>query len=127
MAELPYDYFVEFDDIYDGETDDAQELDAMIATMPADVDAEALKAQIINTCAILARILKIEPGIHHIAQILIYKTYRIKVELNNTGWEPPNMSLSYPAAAAAVTANAGMPVYRDGFIIYYGPCSHCVL
>jgi len=83
-----FDYYIEFDDDYDA--DDEAGLDALIASMPSDVDSNVLKPLIIQTGYNLSNILRIEPGIHHISQIIKYNQYVIKVELDNSIWEPPN-------------------------------------
>lgn len=108
---FPYDYIVAFDDDYSSDQIDKENLDKLIASMPADVDSNELETIIIHTCVTLQEILQNEPGIHHIAQIITYKTYRIKVELNNTSWHIPyTLPFKY-----------NYPVYTNNKIIHYGP------
>lgn len=106
---FPYDYAVEFDNDYS--PDDKDNFNALIASMPTDVDSNELEQIIIHTCGILQEILRIEPGIHHVAEIITYKTYRIKIELHNATWHMPY----------AVPFRQSSPIYTDNKIIHYGP------
>jgi hypothetical protein len=106
---FPYEYAVAFNDDYS--PDDKSAFNELVASMPADVDSNELEGIIIHTCGMLQEILHLEPGIHHVAQIITYKTYRIKVELNNTSWHIPyTLPFKY-----------NKPVYTNNKIIHYGP------
>ena len=105
-----YDYSVSFDDDYDD--DDSPVLDAFIASLPTGIDAAAIKAFLIDKANILSYIIRVENGIHHIAQILKYNGLRIRLELNNTDWEVPD---------EMVASTRLSPAFRGGYEIHYLP------
>lgn len=104
-----YSYSAVFDDDYDADDDgDIQEIDTFIASLPPYIDPVAAKAFIIEKANNLSYIIRIQNGIHHIAQILNYNGLRIRLELNNTDWEMPNEIVA-------------SPVYKDDMQIHYLP------